>query len=94
MSVDTIQAIAAVRTGLGFSEEAISTEELTMAINAIHSKAITPEERAHDFFHPSEVEEDGYFGQMGSRRTKTAESVSRRTPVERDRPASTLAISR
>ena len=50
MSVDTIRAIVAVRTGLDFSEEAISTEELTIAINAIQSKAITHEEQALGHF--------------------------------------------
>ena len=40
MSVDTIRAIAAVRTCLDFSENTVSTEELTIPINAIQSKAI------------------------------------------------------
>ena len=50
MSVDTIRAIAAVRTCLDFSENAISTEELTIAINAIQFKTITPEEKALGHF--------------------------------------------
>jgi len=46
MYVDTIRAFAAVRTGLDFFEEVISTEELTITINAIQSKVITPKEQA------------------------------------------------
>ena len=43
MSAHTIRAIGAVRTCLNFSEEAISTKKLNIAINAIQSKVIPPE---------------------------------------------------
>jgi len=44
-SINSLRAIAALRTGYDFSEESIPTELIQIVINVIWTKAVTPEEQ-------------------------------------------------
>ena len=46
LNIHTICAIAALRSGLDFSAESVSTEMIQTVINSITSQSITPDEQA------------------------------------------------